>query len=227
MLNCVVLFLYVHFCIFSRFSIIFNSYVCVLLVLHIQIINNLTHPDQIDANKVFAPSFLSQLHAVSREELLQWTNILLSKCVSQYRRINRLTKGRDQWRNKCLTNGRLNQTLSKRVCLNKVDDLLNQLQECAPEGSDLKSSLICHYIKNDQICKEIVWKYLDKEIVQNNKQNNQIIDENINRIKEYVIQATQACFSRRNLQFIKNAVRENCTCIFCIVSMYACMFVCM
>lgn len=190
------------------------------MVLHIQIINKLTHPSQANATKVFAPSFLSQLHAVSRNELLQWTNILLNKCVTQYRRINRLTDGRNQWRSNCLTNGRLNESLSKRVCLMKVDDLLNQLQQCAPEGSDLKSSLICHYIKNDHLCKEIVLQYLDKEIVHNNKVNNQLIDDNIDRIKEYVIQATQACFSRRNLQFIKNAV---CKQVYMSVYMHACM----
>ena len=138
---------------------------------------------------------------------------LMSKCVSRYRKIGSVTKSRNYWKWKCIENGRFNQQISGRVALKRADDFMNHLQEVSTEGTDLKSALVCRYIKNNETCMQMAYKLLYPHFIRNNNIFQWSLDDDPDRVANFVIQGTQCGLSHSELQIIKNTV---CLCSVCV-----------
>lgn len=118
----------------------------------------------------------------------------------------RIKSSQQYWREACVQSGRFNRDIGLKTALHRADEFLDRLSNVTIGGTDLKAALMCRYIKNNEVCLDLAYNTLQSKFLKQNTKLQWGLDHDLPRMRDFVIQGTQCCFSQPALQVIKNVV---------------------
>ena len=182
----------------------------------------MTHPSQIDVDSIFHAALLAKLSDAQQQQLKCFIEELCELAVNRYRKLKRLEKQKKTWKLHSVHCGRFSRDIGFRRGLERIEEVVRQINNVTNNDTDIRDLYVLKLIKNNETCLNIAYNYLLTNYEKSRIERTREIDNDTNRLINFVINGTDICWSRPQIQAFKNLV---CF-IICHVLVCVCVCVC-